>query len=148
VATVRFFSVNLDNPIQEPRCPVPIGPDGKLCDAVVTPGVRLSAAQAEQALKLVRARTTYSKDYTKCFLPHHALVFFDVEDHPVGYVSICFMCKQAAISPILSIAKPYEGYYAFSPAGMAQLQALCHEAGLPYCDAKLPADFPSPGKTR
>ena len=148
VTTVRFFAMNLDNPIHEPRCPVPIGPDGKLCDAVVTPGVTLSTAQAEEALQLTRTRTTYSKEYTKCFLPHHALVFFDAGDHPVGFVSICFMCRQAAISPALAIAKPYDGYYAFSAAGMEHLQALCRAVGLPYCDAKVPADFTSPGKTR
>lgn len=142
-AKVRAFAFDLEvnGP---PVCRHPLREDGGPCKTVVWPGAELSAEQTGRLLKLLKSKSSYTKELANCFNPHHGFVFYDAHDVPVAYVSACFICENAIARPRIAEAQPYADYYGFTKATVGELRALCTELGLPKCDATDPGEFPSP----
>lgn len=70
--------------------------NGTICESAVYPGAELTATQLARASEILRLapdpKTWRARPSIRCFDPHHAVVFFDDHDVPVGEVDICFEC--------------------------------------------------------
>ena len=116
-----------------PECTMPVNPDGTLCKSVEGPGKTLSPAQVLELNKLMSAKNTFGGDVSKCFIPHHAFVYYDASGKVVGQLSICFMCDRLRGAPKVK-AKPRKGYKTgLSKKRLKGLRKLCVDVGLPAC---------------
>ena len=74
--------------------------DGTICASAVYPGSELSTEQASRVLELSReALRASTRQHTRCFEPHHAIVYFDQKGVPVAEVTVCFECSAIRLSP-------------------------------------------------
>ena len=139
-AEIKAFALDLhvNGP---PQCWLPLDDDGTLCKTVEAPGVVLTEAQAKRLVALLKQPATFGGG-SKCYLPHHAFVFYTKEGTPVAEIAVCFMCEMMMARPSLPAAKNYTEYsFGISPKGNKAFRALCKELGLPKCDAKHPDEF-------
>jgi len=94
---------------------------GRIHDGVINaPGALLSPAQVARVISIASTPATRDK-YKPCYVPHHAIVFFDDAERPVACLEICFTCRRHIASP--SGTPDIIDY----PA----LWALMHELGVP-----------------
>ena len=136
-ATVKGFGFNLRKK-GRPECMMPVNPDGTLCKSVKRPGVVLNEAQQKRLLKLLGTPKTFGAGEAKCFLPHHAFVFYDKDGKAVGQVSICFMCVGLRANPRVRAQPKSPRRSALGDWGLKQLRQLCRDLNLPACDKKSP----------
>lgn len=88
--------------------------------AINAPGVLLTPAQVKKVLHI--ANTPAVRDrYKPCYVPHHAIVFYDAADRPVANLEICFNCRRHIATPK---GTPVIIDY-------AALWSLMHELGVP-----------------
>lgn len=105
--------------IQDPRGYEPVFDDSSLNRGVIQ-SIRLSGEQQRELVTAVTTSIDY-EDSSDCHYPHHAFVFFDSSDRPVGWVSVCLECGTYTFSSRRAPAYvPFEG-----------LRELCLELGLP-----------------
>ena len=124
-ATVSAYNFNAKQ--GRPECTMPVNEDGSLCSSVKEQGKQLSKTQVQKVLKILNADSSYRRGFAKCFIPHHALVFFNTEGKPVAQVSLCFKCHQLLIEP----SRPRRR--SIAQAAQYDLQDLCVELGLKNC---------------
>jgi hypothetical protein len=62
------------------------------------PGAPLSPAQVKRLVATTNTPATRNK-YKPCYVPHHAIVFYDEADHPVANLEICFTCNRHIATP-------------------------------------------------
>jgi hypothetical protein len=136
-ATVKAFGFNLRKK-GRPDCQMPVNPDGTLCKSVEKPGVVLNEEQQKRLLKLLGTPRTFGEGESKCFIPHHAFVFYDKDGKAVGQVSICFMCVGLRANPPVAAQPKDPRRSALGDWGMKNLRQLCHDLKLPACDKKSP----------
>ncbi|MBK8235371.1 MAG: hypothetical protein IPK74_07440 [Deltaproteobacteria bacterium] len=138
---VRAFAFDL-HVDERSVCGMPLDADGTPCETVEGPGVVLTEAQTKTLLAMLSSKSTFGSG-SSCFLPHHGFVFYDAAGTPVAELSLCFMCAMMVALPSLPKMKPVQGTdtYGLNEKSTARLRALCHELGLPMCDAKNPAEF-------
>ncbi len=116
-----------------------IAPDGTLCPSVNVHGKTLSADQVERLLAIVPELSkegraldgehAIKRPASHCqFNPHHAFVFFDAEDRPVGELEVCLSCGQLAQRP-----KVRDLGGDLFPHEEDAFRALCKELGLGGC---------------
>jgi len=75
-----------------------IAKNGRLHQGIInTDGVLLNPSQVEK-LQDVYQKDSDGKIMAKCFLPHHAFVFFDAQDKIVAHLSVCFQCGTSSSS--------------------------------------------------
>jgi hypothetical protein len=43
--------------------------------------------------------TTYNEVASDCFMPHHGIIFYDIDDNIIGHISICFECNTYVFKP-------------------------------------------------
>jgi hypothetical protein len=114
--------------------------DGSLCPTVNAPGRRLSAAQQERLMALVRGAVFFSESgggaslgraYTRCdFDPHVAFVWFDSAQRPVGQLEVCFGCDEWDTLPFV---EGIRGPSVMRPDEHEAVLGLCRELGLDGC---------------
>ena len=134
--SVVAYAMNLDRP-GRPQCTMPIE-NGALCKSVRRPGKKLSATQAKRLSELLTSRRSYGQPEPKCFIPHHAFVFYDDQKKVQRQVSVCFMCSNLRANPPLSGQPKDPSSSALTSKALNELRGLCRELGLPRCDAKRP----------
>jgi hypothetical protein len=76
-----------------------INKGGRMHEGVInSPGVLLSPAHRDNLLRI--ANTPAVRDrYKPCYVPHHAIVFYDDADRPVANLEICFTCRRHIATP-------------------------------------------------
>jgi hypothetical protein len=76
-----------------------INKGGRQHDGVINaPGALLTPAQVQKLLHI--ANTPAVRDrYKPCYVPHHAIVFYDEADRPVANLEICFTCRRHIATP-------------------------------------------------
>ena len=62
-------------------------------------GVVLTAEQTRALVAAVTGKRPAPQWAAACFNPHHAFVFYDAAQKPVGWVEVCFECGNAAAEP-------------------------------------------------
>ena len=110
-----------------PECMMPVNKNGSLCSSIEGPGKQLSPKQATALFEILNEPAAYQKGFAKCFIPHHAVVLYDVKGKAVAQVSICFQCHQLHIEP----GQPKRR--SLANGARNQLQDLCLELGLKDC---------------
>lgn len=141
-AEVKGFALDLyvDRP---PECELPLDGDGTLCKTVEAPGVVLTAAQTKKLIALLKQPATFGGG-SKCYMPHHAFVFYDKEGTPVAEIAVCFLCNMMMAKPSIPAAKGDTEYsFGVTSKGNEAFRALCNELGLPKCNADHPDKFGS-----
>jgi hypothetical protein len=74
--------------------------DGKLASSVINKsGALLTTAQTQLLLRAITKKPPKSIDYTNCFSPHHAFVFYDAHQKAVAWVEVCFHCNNIKAEP-------------------------------------------------
>lgn len=77
---------------------------GAICESAVYPGAELTPAQLTRASEILRLapdpNTWRARPSVRCFDPHHAVVFFDDHDAPVGEIDVCFECGNFTLTNI------------------------------------------------
>jgi hypothetical protein len=75
--------------------------DGTICSSAVYPGNVLTEAQTQEAAAVGRAApgSWSERARTRCFEPHHSVVFFGDRGEPVAEITICFECGTLRIEP-------------------------------------------------
>ena len=136
-ATVKGFAFNLGKK-GRPECLMPVYDDGTLCKSVETPGVVLNEQQKKRLLKLLSSPKTFGAMEAKCFIPHHAFVFYDKNGKTVGQVSICFMCVGLRADPPVRAQPKSPRRAALGKQGLKKLRALCNDLKLPACNKEAP----------
>ena len=134
--TITAYAMNLDD-TGPPSCTLPFEGDTR-CPAVTAPGVPLDSQQRSRLLTLLTDRRTFGEPEPKCFIPHHAFVVRDATGEILQQVAVCFLCENLRSSPTLPAQPENPARSALSPTGLTDLQALCHELGLPRCDGNRP----------
>ena len=95
--SVKVYLYNLDDRLFGQHQTIK---NDKLDSTIIQPGKSLTAEQVETVIKLSNENTNLLElGLSSCFLPHHAIVFFDANEKPVAYISICFMCDAARFFP-------------------------------------------------
>jgi hypothetical protein len=105
---------------------------GELCPSVVLPGAALDLAQ-QQAL--VELATSPPQDEINASLrcgfdPHHAFVFYDAADRPIGEIIVCFTCGEWRTHPAVRQMPKV-----MSASTARTLRAMCRSLELPGCAA-------------
>lgn len=73
--------------------------NGKMHTGVINaPGALLNAGQTARLMKILNTPATRDK-YKPCYVPHHAIVFYNAAGQPVANVEICFTCRRHIASP-------------------------------------------------
>lgn len=130
--TVKVFLYNLDDRLFGQHQPVK---QGKLDTSVIQPGATLTQEQLDRVLKLSNENTNLLEiGLASCYLPHHAFVFFDANDKPVAWISICFMCDAARFFPNKKLNEKEVSNPKKEKAVLDQLERLkkvVTDAGLP-----------------
>lgn len=73
---------------------------------VDTAGVSLNKKQIKKVLAVVTGKTPGEDDYlAKCYVPHHAIVFYDENNNPVAHIAMCFYCGRKKIYPKTNLPK-------------------------------------------
>ena len=124
-SSVKAFYFNAKS--GRPECTMPLNKDGSLCSSVEGPGKLLSKKQADTLRQILNEPSSYQRGFARCFIPHHALVFFNTKGKPVAQVSLCFKCHQLLIEP----SQPRRR--SIAQAAQHDLQDLCVELGLKNC---------------
>ncbi len=97
-------------------------PEGRFHEGLITPaGVRLSGAQAEDLMNAITGSHPALDDMS-CYRPHHAFVFYNEKDEPVGVVEVCFACSTFRSYPEEGLARRWD---------LKAIKALCHDLALP-----------------
>lgn len=87
---VRVYEYNLDGKLFGAHHPIQ---NEKLAPSIQGHGVALSRVQREWLLKFLNEDLSLIEaGLGKCYIPHHAFVFFDSTNKPVAYVSACLLC--------------------------------------------------------
>ncbi|MCF6242729.1 MAG: SdiA-regulated domain-containing protein, partial [Bacteroidales bacterium] len=74
--------------------------DGKIDETALPSEKRLSAKQIEQLIDLTNKKVEgLITGLSKCFNPHHAIVFFDNSDKPIASVMFDFNCEAIRVQP-------------------------------------------------
>jgi hypothetical protein len=135
-ARVVAYAMNLEGK-GRPECMMPLK-DGAPCKTVKQPGKTLTAAQAKRLSALFGKRRSFGQAEPKCFIPHHAFVFYDKDGKVERQVSVCFMCSNLRAEPPLRKQPEDPMKSALSDRSVKVLRGLCKELGLPRCDATMP----------
>jgi hypothetical protein len=87
---VRGYIYNLHGMLHGHHSPVK---DGQLDTSVVLPGIELKGNNLMRYQKwLVQDLSLLQEGLSKCYIPHHAVVFFDADQKPVAWMSACLLC--------------------------------------------------------
>ncbi|MFI5205152.1 MAG: hypothetical protein ACHQF2_11705, partial [Flavobacteriales bacterium] len=130
--SVKVYLYNLDDRLFGQHQPVK---ENKLDTTIIQPGATLTPEQVNQVLKVSNENTNLLElGLSSCFLPHHAIVFFDANEKPVAYISICFMCDAARFYPYKKlnekeVSNPKKEKVVLDQ--LDRLKKLVLEAGLP-----------------
>lgn len=65
--------------------------------------ITLSMEQRSQLLKLFSARRCRNGSIAMCYVPRHAIVFFNSDDKPVGYIELCLECANRRTSDKMQV---------------------------------------------
>ncbi len=96
-AYAKVFLYNLDNNLYGQHA---IIKEGKLDPTVIGDGVMLSKEQVKKVLSLTNKDIAgLLLGLSKSHIPHHGIVFFNSEHHPVAFITICFDCESLRVSP-------------------------------------------------
>lgn len=91
------YLYNLDGKLYGQHKPVK---NDKLDTTMVLPGVKLNTAQTDELVKLLSQNTeTINAGLASCYIPHHAVVFYDDQHKIVAWMSACFMCDGVRFFP-------------------------------------------------
>ena len=131
--TVRAFNMNKDNGKTKPLCTKAINDDGQPCHSV-TGGTIMTKEQTQVLLNALNSKNTYGESLAKCFIPHHAFVFYNKANKPVAQVAVCFMCTQLEASPEIPMMPTHPLKAGLSKRGIKALKGLCNAVGLKDCD--------------
>ena len=100
----KAFMYNLDSKL---RSKYQIVKDEKIDKTAISEGVLLTKKQAEKVIRItakdVRALLS---GLSKCFIPHHAIVFYNKENKPVASFMPSFECEAIKLKP----AKPFSKF--------------------------------------
>lgn len=73
--------------------------NGRMHTGVINaPGALLNADQTTRLLAILNTPSTREK-YKPCYVPHHAIVFYDAAGQPVANIEICFTCSRHIATP-------------------------------------------------
>ena len=73
--------------------------DGSLHRGIINgPGALLSGTQVQRLMPALTTETV-RKHRTACYIPHHAMVFYDAAGRPVAHSEICFTCTIQRSAP-------------------------------------------------
>ena len=98
------------------------GKGDRLHSGVIKPLTKtLDDTQIKELLGLLTTETTKIQEEEDCFDPHHGFVFYDKDDKPVAWISICIGCNSRVSSPRLPI----------SVLDYEMVEALLKKLGLP-----------------
>lgn len=106
-----------------------VADDGNLAegDVDITTGVELDSRQVLTLLRIVNDTVTYGNFYSRCFTPHHGVVFYGKKNQIVGSLTICFECDYLIADPPIPAIKLYKISRGFSEKGEAVLEGLMKE---------------------
>ncbi|HKO52617.1 MAG TPA: hypothetical protein VJV79_33145 [Polyangiaceae bacterium] len=88
-----------------PDAALPFAPDGTLCPDVIAPSAVVSASDLKSILEAMHGAeaafaSQRSVTHLRCdFEAHHALVFYDEHDAPVGKLVACLTCGEVLAVP-------------------------------------------------
>jgi hypothetical protein len=101
VASARMFVFDFADPVYGSCGDGVVQPDGTICSSAVYPGTALTQSQTEGAAAILRAAPASwsARVRSRCFDPHHAVVFFDDKGAPVGELTTCFACGTLRVRP-------------------------------------------------
>lgn len=89
-SSVRGYVYNLNGMLRGHHSPVK---DGQLDTSVVLPGVELNGKNLMRYQKwLAQDLSILQEGLSKCYIPHHAVVYFDADQKPVAWMSACLLC--------------------------------------------------------
>lgn len=101
---------------------------------------------AHEFLKLISKKESYNNAIAACFDPRVGLVFYDSNDIPVKYVSICLSCNYLKSNPSINYSNNEQK--GFTIETRKKLHKLLEKSGLPdtqyselFDDAELKEDF-------
>lgn len=94
---VKLFEYNLETTLRGEYEPVKQGlPDA----TAVGRYVDLNAKQADEIIKWMEDETSVLQaGLSKCFEPHHAVVFYNERHEVVAWCSVCFLCQKVIFWP-------------------------------------------------
>lgn len=109
---------------------------GRLCPSAKKPGIGLSYKQADLALRAFAEPTMPKALGAWCFDPHHAVVFYDVEDRPIAGMSVCFECeRRSGWHPGMQVGEGPP----MAPEAIGMFRDLfCKQLGLAPCGPERP----------
>lgn len=74
----------------------------KLDSTTILPGKKLNFIQIKKILNLTKNDLGgLLEGFSKSYIPHHAIVFYDEDNIPVAYLTFCFDCEAIRSYPIL-----------------------------------------------
>ncbi len=136
-SAVRAFVMNEDV-TGPPPCLVAVDAKGTLCKSVRGPGRVLTPSQAATLQSTLNAPTSFGEPESKCFIPHHAFVYYDAHGQVVGQAAVCFMCDAVRGEPDVPAQGKDPSKTSLSKDGKAALQSLCRDLGLAHCAGEPP----------
>lgn len=96
---VRAYLYNLDNKLYGKHA---IVKGNKLDPTVVGDGAKLSQKQVQTLVTLTNKDIQgLIEGLSKSYIPHHGFVFYDKENQPVAYITLCFDCESLRVWPEL-----------------------------------------------
>jgi len=95
---VKLYLYNLDN-----KGVPQIIEKGQLHESAFNPaGFRLSEDQKGRIQGAIN-QTRMEHDHASCYIPHHGFVYYNNDDKPVAWLSVCFMCSGYVFSPDIKV---------------------------------------------
>ncbi len=63
----------------------------------------LTDDQVQLALRFANGQIGTPEEGAACYMPRHAIIFFDSADKPVAGINICFECNRIVLSPFIEM---------------------------------------------
>lgn len=97
VKYVRAYLYNLDNNLYGNHA---IVKGNKLDPTVVGEGILLNQKQVETLAALTNKDIQgLIEGLSKSYIPHHGFVFYDKDNQPIAYITLCFDCEAIRVWP-------------------------------------------------
>jgi hypothetical protein len=100
--------------------------------------IELNSEQSKLLLEILNDSLSYGEDVTRCFKPHLGLIFFDEKDIPKAQISICFLCNQHNVFPLIAAQESVRNahpkqFHGYSDSGRKKLIEFCQSLGFSNC---------------
>lgn len=97
-AYAKAYMYNLDSKLHNRY---QIIKNGEIDNTVTSKGVLLSKELSDKIIKISNNDVNgLLTGFSKCFIPHHAVVFYDKENKPIASFMPCFYCEAIRLKPV------------------------------------------------